>query len=112
MFVVSSPSAAMAKQATISVSWHEPSGQYVKWIGKAKNRNGLVRPKVHYLGPERTAALSKAMTLKAEWKAVRQSGRDVWPARDWHSYWGKLPQRAGMSVPSAARLCLTLEVAV
>ncbi len=69
----------MARGADIKVTWHEPSGQFRKQIGKQVGRNGQPSPKVHYLGPDERTAKRRALALVAEWESLKEQGHVVWP---------------------------------
>jgi integrase len=70
---------AKRQKNSISVSWHDASKQFVKWVGKTKGDDGKLRPKCHYLGDDETVALNKAAALRDQWKTLRKSGADAWP---------------------------------
>jgi hypothetical protein len=69
----------MAKRRSISVSWHEASGQYVKWVGSSRGKGGKLRPKCHYVGANESNAVARATALLAEWKTLKGNGQDAWP---------------------------------
>ncbi|MFT3786382.1 MAG: hypothetical protein QM770_09465 [Tepidisphaeraceae bacterium] len=71
----------MAKRRSISVSWHEASGQFVKWIGFTRGDDGKRRPKSHYLGDNEGNAIARAAALIADWTAIKNAGGDVWPSQ-------------------------------
>lgn len=71
----------MAKRRSISVSWHEASGQFVKWIGFTRGKDGKRRPKSHYLGDNEGNAIARAAALLADWTAIKNAGGDVWPSQ-------------------------------
>jgi integrase len=70
---------SMAKRKQLSVSWHEPSGQFTKWVGMTLGKDGEPKPKCFYLGDDETAAVVKAGSLRNEWKSLKAQGIDSWP---------------------------------
>src|SRR4051794_40396057 len=71
----------MAERRSISVSWHDASGQFVKWVGNSRGKDGKLRPKCHYLGNNNSNAVARAVALLAEWKTLKGSGKDAWPSQ-------------------------------
>jgi len=66
-------------KATLSVSRHAASKQYVRYIGQAVGRDGQPKPKCFYLGDDQAAALAVAARLRGDWAALKASGATVWP---------------------------------
>ena len=64
----------------INVSWHDPSRQYRRYVGKHIGRNGTPRPRCFYLGSDEAAAIRKAVALVAEWNELTAQGHRVWPS--------------------------------
>lgn len=72
----------MSKQPaskTISVSFHKPSGQFRKYLGKQLGRDGSLRPKCWYLGVDEREAVQAAIELTAEWAKLKRAGIGSWP---------------------------------
>jgi hypothetical protein len=63
----------------IGITWHAPSGQYRKYVGKQLGRNGSPQPRCFYLGADPQAAMEKALALTLEWTAIERQGYVVWP---------------------------------
>src|SRR3954447_9954174 len=107
----------MAKRRSVSVSWHEASGQFVKWVGYSRGADGKRRPKAFYLGDNESSAVGRAVALRAEWKALKESGRDAWPLQNEpsartpsdESFTSTTAQNA--TVPARPRRNLTIEEA-
>ncbi len=76
----------MSKQhpgRTISVSFHKPSGQYRKYVGKQIGKHGSLQPKCWYLGNDQREAVGLALELTSEWAKLKRAGIGSWPvARD------------------------------
>lgn len=67
------------KQKTISVTWHQPSKQFKKTIGKHRGRDGRIQPKTWYLGGDERLAVERAIELTAQWNTLKRSGVALWP---------------------------------
>lgn len=68
------------RQKTISVTWHRPSRQFKKTIGKHRGRDGQLRPKTWYLGADERLAVERAIDLTAQWNTLKRSGVTAWPS--------------------------------
>jgi|SRR6185437_5909186 len=86
---------------SLKISWHRGSGQYIKYVEKSYGSDGNLRPKAHYLGSDRTAAIRKAAELLSLWYGLLASGADAWP-RDFSFERSALPLL--VSYPSVTAL--------
>lgn len=68
----------MANQKRLKISQHE-SGQFIKWVGQTRGKDGKLRPKCWYLGNDETAAVALAGSIRNDWKTLKASGIDAWP---------------------------------
>jgi hypothetical protein len=64
----------MAKRTQLAVSRHDPSGQFTKWIGNTKGKDGTPNPRCFYLGMVHICdPLSSVIFLRkampSEWRA-------------------------------------------
>lgn len=66
-------------RGSVGVTFHAPSGQYKKTIGKQRGLDGRPRPKVFYLGSNQTEAKNRAVLLMGEWTRLQDDGAQFWP---------------------------------
>lgn len=68
-----------ATRGSVGVTFHAPSGQFKKTIGKQQRPDGKTRPKVFYLGSNQREAKNRAVLLMGEWARLQEDGAEYWP---------------------------------
>lgn len=64
---------------SIGVTFHPPSRQYKKTIGRRRGPDGKPRPQVFYLGTDQREAKNRAFLLMTEWDRLQNDGAAFWP---------------------------------
>lgn len=64
---------------SIGVTFHPPSRQYKKTIGRRRGPDGKARPQVFYLGTDQREAKNRAFLLMTEWDRLQGEGVEFWP---------------------------------
>lgn len=64
---------------SIGVTFHPPSRQYKKTIGRRRGPDGKPRPQVFYLGTDQREAKNRAFLLMTEWDRLQTEGANFWP---------------------------------
>ncbi|TVQ60963.1 MAG: hypothetical protein EA378_10350 [Phycisphaerales bacterium] len=59
------------------MTFHAPSGQFKKTIGKQQGPDGSPRTKVFYLGSNQREAKNRAVLLMGEWARLQEDGAEV-----------------------------------
>ena len=95
----------------MSPSLHKASGQYIRYCGKYRGEDGIVRPKPFYLGTDLQRAIEMTFELKRQWALLVASGGTVWSDSPIDPSFLRLPKPTGEGSASTAPLSETVKQA-